>query len=147
MPYSSRWRGARAGYSPADGAARDGRAPRPDALRPRRKIAKSTVPCGYQLLLRQLGPAARPRGQSLNYGPESLFDNNPNTAWVEGVDGQGIGEWIVIEFDRLRLVTDLQIQNGYNKGRELYQKKQPGKGAESRVFRGGKRTVVVKDTG
>jgi hypothetical protein len=82
-----------------------------------------------------------------NYGPESLFDNDSNTAWVEGVDGQGIGEWIVIEFDGLRLVRDIQIANGYNKGRQLYQKNSRVKELKLEFSQRERRTVVIQDTG
>ena len=57
-----------------------------------------------------------------DYGPASLFDNALDTAWVEGVPGQGIGEWIVVEFDKRRLVTGIDINNGYNKDLDLYEK-------------------------
>jgi hypothetical protein len=36
--------------------------------------------------------------------------------------GQDIGEWIVIEFDGPRMVKQIQIENGYNKDPNLYQK-------------------------
>lgn len=31
------------------------------------------------------------------YPVTNLFDKNPNTAWVEGVKGDGIGEWVSVE--------------------------------------------------
>jgi F5/8 type C domain-containing protein len=81
------------------------------------------------------------------YGPNSLFDNDNRTAWVEGVDGQGIGEWIVIEFDQLRLVKAIEINNGYNKDRELYLKNSRVKEIKVEFSRGVKASVVLKDTG
>ena len=63
-----------------------------------------------------------PNVNRFNYGPESLFDNADNTAWVEGVDGQGVGEWIVVEFDGPRMVKEIEIKNGYMKDPALYQK-------------------------
>jgi hypothetical protein len=88
-----------------------------------------------------------PEVNRFDYGPKSLFDNDLNTAWVEGVDGQGIGEWIVIEFDRLRLVKEIQICNGYNKGRELYLKNSRVKELKLEFSEREKRTVTLKDTG
>lgn len=88
-----------------------------------------------------------PEVNRFNYGPESLFDNDSNTAWVEGVDGQGIGEWIVIEFDGLRLVKDIQTANGYNKDRQLYQKNSRVKELKIEFSQREKRTVVIQDTG
>jgi hypothetical protein len=81
------------------------------------------------------------------YGPESLFDNLDNTAWVEGVDGQGIGEWIVVEFDGLRLVKDIKIRNGYNKDAVLYQKNSRVREIKVEFSEREKRSVVLKDTG
>jgi hypothetical protein len=82
------------------------------------------------------------------YGPDSLFDNDNRTAWVEGVDGQGIGEWIVIEFDQLRLVKAIEINNGYNKDRDIYLKNSRVKEIKVEFSRGVKPVVVLlKDTG
>ncbi len=33
------------------------------------------------------------------YGPDQAFDENPRTAWNEGDDGSGTGEWLELEFD------------------------------------------------
>ncbi|MBT3273309.1 MAG: hypothetical protein HN368_09155 [Spirochaetales bacterium] len=33
------------------------------------------------------------------YGPQMAFDENGRTAWNEGSDGSGVGEWIEITFD------------------------------------------------
>jgi len=82
------------------------------------------------------------------YGPENLFDDALDTAWVEGVPGQGVGQWIVVAFDQIRLVKSIEINNGYNKDRDIYQKN--GRVKDMRVeFSGrGKPTyVVLKDTG
>jgi hypothetical protein len=82
-----------------------------------------------------------------NYGPESLFDKAKDTAWVEGVPGQGVGEWIVVEFDRLRLVTAIEVTNGYNKDGEIYQKNGRVKEFKVEFSEREKRSVTLKDTG
>jgi hypothetical protein len=46
------------------------------------------------------------------FGPLSLFDGIRETAWCEGVSGDGIGEWV--EFELTKDVEALDIQNGYN---------------------------------
>jgi len=56
------------------------------------------------------------------YGAGNLFDGNLSTAWVEGVKGLGVGESILIEFDRPTAVRSLQIVNGYNKNKALFAK-------------------------
>jgi hypothetical protein len=88
-----------------------------------------------------------PEVNRFNYGPGCLFDNDPTTAWVEGVDGQGIGEWIVIEFDGPRLVRDIQIADGYNKDRDLYLKNSRVKEMRIEFSDRQKASVVLKDAG
>lgn len=55
-----------------------------------------------------------------SYEPASLFDGITSNAWVEAVDGPGIGEWV--EFELTRPTVGLSIHNGiqmYEEG--LYQ--------------------------
>ena len=54
------------------------------------------------------------------YSPANAFDNNPNTAWVEGSDGNGIGEWIEITFQKKQLIKEMEILNGYQKSKKTY---------------------------
>ena len=56
------------------------------------------------------------------YGPENMFDGDPGTAWVEGVDGDGVGEAIVIRFDEPEDVVTIEIRNGYNKNSDIFAK-------------------------
>lgn len=35
------------------------------------------------------------------YGPENLIDRDPATAWCEGVDGTGVGEWVQLRYSGL----------------------------------------------
>jgi len=83
------------------------------------------------------------------YGPENLFDRDDRTAWVEGAPGHGIGEWIIIEFDGLRQVKAIEINNGYNKEQELYLKNSRVKEIKlefsDRRYR--RSTVALKDSG
>jgi hypothetical protein len=81
------------------------------------------------------------------YGPESLFDRALDTAWVEGVPGQGIGQWIVIEFDGLRLVKGIEINNGYNKDRDIYEKNSRVKEIKIEFSGRQRRSVVLTDSG
>ena len=53
---------------------------------------------------------------SHNYKPKNLHDFNHETAWVEGVKGYGIGEWVKYSFPAQRTkVTRITILNGYVK--------------------------------
>lgn len=47
------------------------------------------------------------------YGAENLIDGNKATAWVENVDGVGIGETITIEFDTIKYIEEILFYNGY----------------------------------
>jgi uncharacterized caspase-like protein len=56
------------------------------------------------------------------YGVENLFNDDTTKAWVEGTQGREIGEWIVVEFDHLRLVKTITIRNGYQKNADIFYK-------------------------
>lgn len=53
------------------------------------------------------------------YGVHKLIDNDLNTAWVEGVEGYGTGEYIIIEAGK-QLPAGIIIHNGYQKTERLY---------------------------
>lgn len=55
-------------------------------------------------------PGSGRRWYRTDYGPESLFDGIASNAWVEGVDGSGIGEWV--EFELTSPIVGLSIYNG-----------------------------------
>jgi len=57
-----------------------------------------------------------------SYGAQNLFAGSSASAWVEGRDGNGVGEWITIEFDGMRLVKSLTVRNGYQKSNDIFQK-------------------------
>lgn len=57
-----------------------------------------------------------------SYGPANLFNASTGTAWVEGRDGNGVGEWITVEFDSMRRVKSINVQNGYQKSNDIFQK-------------------------
>lgn len=50
-----------------------------------------------------------------SYQVENLLDQNTSTAWVEGKEGQGIGEWVEIEFEAYSNIKALFLANGYLK--------------------------------
>ena len=56
-----------------------------------------------------------------NYHPNYVLDDNPKTAWVEGVDGNGEGETLLIPFSPLSSAKKvrLKIRNGYQKSENL----------------------------
>ncbi len=57
-----------------------------------------------------------------DYLPENLIDGKYTTTWSEGVDNNGIDEWIEVEFRKGTSVGTIAITNGFMKNRELYRK-------------------------
>ena len=58
-----------------------------------------------------------------DYGPASLFDGSDRTAWVEGRTARrddGVGEWILLDWQRERRVNALVLKNGYLKSKRLF---------------------------
>ena len=55
-----------------------------------------------------------------NYEPKNLFDNDLNTAWVEGVAGSGVGEWVEIQFEKDVQIEAVGIINGYTKNEAIF---------------------------
>ena len=56
-----------------------------------------------------------------NYHPNYVLDNNPRTAWVEGVAGNGDGQQLVIPISAVGKVKQvkIRIKNGYQKSEKL----------------------------
>lgn len=67
--------------------------------------------------------SSTPKTDAVNrfgYGPEKLFDGDLNTAWVEGAHGNGVGEWVEVEFAASKGLTAIGIVNGYTKNEPIY---------------------------
>lgn len=60
------------------------------------------------------------QGQKVVYNPERAFDFNRETAWVEGVSGDGIGEWIAVQSEHEQPLSGIEILNGFAKSRQTY---------------------------
>ena len=63
-----------------------------------------------------------PKWRNVTYGPANMFDGRLDTAWVEGVEGVGVGEQLTIAFDEERLVSGISLLNGYHKSNDLFAK-------------------------
>ena len=56
-----------------------------------------------------------------NYNEKNLHDFLANTPWVEGVEGDGIGEWVEYTFKAKNpRITSIYIVNGYNKSESAF---------------------------
>ncbi|WP_370141367.1 NADase-type glycan-binding domain-containing protein [Bradyrhizobium yuanmingense] len=79
-----------------------------------------------------------------SYGAANLFDASTGTAWVEGASGNGIGEWITIEFETVRRVKSIRVHNGYQKSPDIFAKN--NRVRQLRVlFSGGESQTFVLD--
>lgn len=58
----------------------------------------------------------------MTHSPERVMDGDLLTAWVEGANGQGIGENITFYFDDEYMISGLRINAGYQKSTSLYEK-------------------------
>jgi hypothetical protein len=79
-----------------------------------------------------------------HYGTRNLLDGDKQTAWVEGVDGDGIGEWLVLSWSTERNVKGFRIANGYGKTPRLFDRN----GRVSKLaltFSSGERTTLTLD--
>ena len=56
-------------------------------------------------------------GGKIRYGAEALIDGQLDVAWVEGVEGHGIGEWVELVLDRPYRLDRIEVWNGYQKVR------------------------------
>ncbi len=83
--------------------------------------------------------------QGSSYGPRNLADGDDKTAWVEGSNGQGLGEFVVLEFDTPRMVRGLTIRNGYDKSADIFAKNSRVKDVELRFSSGESVTATLND--
>jgi F5/8 type C domain len=77
-----------------------------------------------------------------SYGIRNLTDGSDNTAWVSS---QGIGEWIVFEFDKPRLIRGLTIRNDYAKNDDIYRKNSRVKDVELTFSNGESLKATLED--
>lgn len=63
--------------------------------------------------------SAKPYG-SFSYTPDKTTDKDNSTAWLEGVKGDGINEWIEFSADTDQYVSGFILYNGYQKNKTTY---------------------------
>ena len=114
------------------------------AMRPQRPSAsgESCARSGFETYC--ASSVLRPQfGNS--YGVVNLFDSSTGTAWVEGQAGNGVGEWVTVEFDTMRRVKSFTVQNGYQKSNDIFRKNNRVRQLRV-VFSGGEtQTYVLED--
>ncbi len=55
-----------------------------------------------------------PRTEYYSYSPSNINDGNKTTAWVEGVDGTGVNEYINFNFSNKETIFRIGIINGFS---------------------------------
>lgn len=85
------------------------------------EIVTSESSQGTPLRITASASSVRLALQSNTYYASNAIDGKRTTAWIEGVDGPGIGEWIRFDFDREILVHRILIQPGYFKSPQIWE--------------------------
>lgn len=106
---------ANATPTPGNGSLQTSKAT-PDA----REEVSSTSPAGAPLKITASSSSMRLAVQSNTYYAANAIDGKRTTAWIEGVDGPGIGEWIRFDFDRQINLHRILIQPGYFKSPQIW---------------------------
>lgn len=75
----------------------------------------------------------------------AAVDGSTETAWVEGVSGPGIGEWIQLTFSSPIELRDLRFDVGYDKSADLFAKNNRIKSATLVFSNGEPMTVGFED--
>jgi hypothetical protein len=75
-----------------------------------------------------------------NYHPSYIMDGDPKTAWVEGADSSGKGEWVRIHVSPVESASRirLRIRNGYHKSASLHAKNARAKRLAVKALPGGR---------
>lgn len=82
-----------------------------------------------------------------SYRTGNLIDDNRATAWVEGKKGDGIGEWLVIDFGVATTADAIELRNGYTKNDDIYRKNNRVRDIEIVTSVGQRRRFSLSDTG
>lgn len=61
-------------------------------------------------------------GKGDSYGVGALLDGRSETAWCEGVKGDGIGETVTVRFEAASPLKGLTIHNGDARSKDRYQR-------------------------
>lgn len=80
--------------------------------------------------------------KNINYSPRNAYDLNYQTAWVEGVEGDGIGESLKYEFPSYHpRITSIIVVNGYVKSEKAWRENSRVK--QLKLYINGKPTALL----
>lgn len=80
----------------------------------------TTSQSGTPLKITASSSSMRLAVQSNTYYAANAIDGKRSTAWIEGVDGPGLGEWVRFDFDREINLHRILIQPGYFKSPQIW---------------------------
>jgi hypothetical protein len=66
------------------------------------------------LLAQPSASSSLPSDRYGEYGPAQAVDGSLSTAWAEGAAGDGVGEWLLLDFGRAVAIDHLEISAGYD---------------------------------
>jgi hypothetical protein len=96
----------------------------PASTEPGRNASPETSPTdsqpGTPLKTTASASSVRLAVQANTYYAANAIDGKRSTAWIEGVDGPGLGEWIRFDFDREINLHRILIQPGYFKSPQIW---------------------------
>ncbi len=96
----------------------------PSSTAPGRNASSETSPTdsqpGAPLKITASASSVRLAVQANTYYAANAIDGKRSTAWIEGVDGPGLGEWIRFDFDREINLHRILIQPGYFKSPQIW---------------------------
>jgi len=84
------------------------------------EISSSNTQTSTPLRITASASSVRLAVQSNTYYAANAIDGKRSTAWIEGVDGAGIGEWIRFDFDREIVIHRILFQPGYFKSPQIW---------------------------
>lgn len=82
---------------------------------------------------------------NMTHSPEFAKDESLSTAWVEGVSGNGEGEFLMFTFDNMYQVSGFDICAGYQKNEDIYSKNARPKEIELEFSNGTKHKITLGD--
>ena len=87
---------------------------------PESRNANSEMRASGELQIRASSSSVRYAVQTNTYDAANAIDGNKRTAWIEGVDGPGIGEWLRFDFGREIILHRVLILPGYFKSPQIW---------------------------
>lgn len=81
-----------------------------------------------------------------NYRPTNLVDGDLATAWNEGAEGNGVGQWVRFDFSEPIVLARIEIANGYQKDTERFEGNVRARSIKLEYSNGGTQLVELIDT-